>query len=78
MARPGFKYGCRWRVYSNEISSQHAPWLIVPNSESPKNWNEVCLAARLAAGVNKSWLCAIKINEKISFIELCRWSPGKA
>tara|TARA_B000000532_G_scaffold81218_1_gene64800 strand:- start:7638 stop:8765 length:1128 start_codon:yes stop_codon:yes gene_type:complete len=76
--RPGFKYGCRWRVYSNEISSQHAPWLIVPNSESPKNWNEACLAARLAAGVNKSWLCAIKINEKISFIELCRWSPGKA
>ena len=76
--RPGFKYGCRWRVYSNEISSQHAPWLIVPNSESPENWNEACLAARLAAGVNKSWLCAIKINEKISFIELCRWSPGKA
>ena len=76
--RPGFKYGCRWRVYSDNISSQHAPWLIVPNCESPKNWNEACLAARLAAGVNKSWLCAMKFDKEISFIELCRWSPGKA
>ena len=76
--RPGFKYGCRWRVYSDYISSQHAPWLIVPNCESPKNWNEACLAARLAAGVNKSWLCAMKFGKDISFIELCRWSPGKA
>jgi len=76
--RPGFKYGCRWRVYSEDISSQHAPWLIVPMSESPKDWNEACLVARLAAGVNKSWLCSIEIKNKICFIELSRWSPGKA
>tara|TARA_B100000287_G_scaffold194807_1_gene184048 strand:+ start:8103 stop:9209 length:1107 start_codon:yes stop_codon:yes gene_type:complete len=76
--RPGFKYGCRWRVYSGELTTQHAPWLIVPNCESPKNWNEACLAARLAAGVNKSWLCAMEINNEICFVELCRWSPGKA
>ncbi len=76
--RPGFKYGCRWRVYSGELSSQHAPWLIVPNCEAPTNWNEACLAARLSAGVNKSWLCAMKFNSKINFLELCRWSPGKA
>lgn len=75
--RPGFKYGCRWRVYSGELSSQHAPWLIVPKCEAPQNWNEACLAARLAAGVNKSWLCAMKIEEDICFIELSRWSPGK-
>ena len=76
--RPGFKYGCRWRVYSGELSSQHAPWLIVPSCESPTNWNEACLAARLAAGVNKSWLCALRFDSQISFIELCRWSPGKS
>jgi len=76
--RPGFKYGCRWRVYSGDISSQHAPWLIVPNCEAPTNWNEACLAARLSAGVNKSWLCAMKFEENVCFIELCRWSPGKA
>ena len=76
--RPGFKYGCRWRVYSGELSSQHAPWLIVPNCEAPKDWNEACLAARLAAGVNKSWLCAMRIDNEICFIELSRWSPGKS
>lgn len=76
--RPGFKYGCRWRVYSENIGSQHAPWLIVPHSEAPKNWNEACLVARLAAGVNKSWLCALTMDQKIHFIELERWSPGKS
>jgi tRNA splicing endonuclease len=76
--RPGFKYGCRWRVYSGELSSQHAPWLIVPNCEAPEDWNEACLAARLAAGVNKSWLCAIELDTDICFLELKRWSPGKA
>ncbi|RAH15043.1 MAG: hypothetical protein CMB56_003800 [Methanobacteriota archaeon] len=77
-ARPGFKYGCRWRVYSEDITTQHAPWLIVPDSEAPKNWNQACLAARLAAGVNKSWICALIVDGEVSFIQLERWSPGKA
>ena len=28
------------------------------SSEAPENWEEVCLAVRLAEGVNKRWLCA--------------------
>ena len=24
--RPGFKYGCRWRVYSTKVEEDHAPY----------------------------------------------------
>ncbi len=57
--RPGFKYGTRWRAYSGNVGHDHAPWLIVPQGEAPTNWGEACLSARLAAGVNKFWLCAM-------------------
>ena len=56
--RSGFKYGTRWRAYAGAVGGEHAPWLIVPVEEAPTNWGEVCLSARLAANVNKSWLCA--------------------
>ena len=58
--RPGFKYGTRWRVYAGLVGGEHAPWLVVPLDEAPMNWGEACLAARLAAGVNKHWLCALE------------------
>ena len=58
--RPGFKYGTRWRVYAGLVGGEHAPWLVVPLSEAPMNWGQACLAARLAAGVNKHWLCALE------------------
>ena len=58
--RPGFKYGTRWRVYAGLVGGEHAPWLVVPVDEAPTNWGEACLAARLAAGVNKHWLCALE------------------
>ena len=58
--RSGFKYGTRWRVYAGKVGSDHAPWLIVPLEEAPTNWGEACLSARLAAGVNKHWLCAME------------------
>jgi len=57
--RPGFKYGTRWRAYDGRIGDGHAPWLIVPSFEAPTDWAEACLSARLAAGVNKHWLCAL-------------------
>ena len=57
--RSGFKYGTRWRVYAGLVGGEHAPWLVVPMEEAPTDWGEACLAARLAAGVNKHWLCAM-------------------
>ena len=58
--RSGFKYGTRWRVYSGLVGGEHAPWLVVPLDEAPTDWGGACLAARLAAGVNKHWLCAME------------------
>ncbi|MDP6906017.1 MAG: hypothetical protein QF440_01195 [Candidatus Thalassarchaeaceae archaeon] len=57
--RPGFKYGTRWRAYDGLVGDGHAPWLIVPIHEAPTDWAEACLSARLSAGVNKKWLCAL-------------------
>jgi hypothetical protein len=57
--RSGFKYGTRWRVYAGLVGGEHAPWLVVPLNEAPTDWGEACLAARLAAGVNKHWMCAM-------------------
>ena len=57
--RSGFKYGTRWRAYAGLVGGEHAPWLVVPLDEAPTDWGEACLAARLAAGVNKYWLCAM-------------------
>ena len=58
--RSGFKYGTRWRAYAGLVGGEHAPWLIAPVEEAPTNWGEACLSARLAANVNKFWLCASK------------------
>lgn len=57
--RPGFKFGTRWRAYAGAVGGDHAPWLVVPPAEAPTDWGEACLSARLAAGVNKRWLCAL-------------------
>ena len=62
--RSGFKYGTRWRAYAGAVGGEHAPWLIVPVEEAPTNWGEACLSARLAANVNKLWLCASVTESK--------------
>ena len=67
--RPGFKYGTRWRAYDGRIGDGHAPWLIVPESEAPTDWAEACLSARLAAGVNKYWLCALPPTPSGSLVD---------
>ena len=72
--RPGFKYGCRWRAYATSLEVEHAPWLIQPFSEAPKTWDEVCLAVRLAEGVNKHWLCAMPEQDGYSYLNIKRSS----
>ena len=62
LVRPGFKFGCEWRAYDLDMDATHAPWLIQPNWRSPVVWEGVCLAARLAAGVNKTWVTAFRID----------------
>lgn len=73
LLRPGFKYGCRWRVYERGIEVEHAPWLVQPVQEAPTNWEEVCLAVRLAEGVHKRWLCALQQgNDAYSYLNIKR------
>jgi hypothetical protein len=72
LLRPGFKYGCRWRGYEESIEAAHAPWLIQPIDEAPTNWEEVCLAVRLAEGVNKRWICAQFTEGVSSFLNIKR------
>lgn len=73
LLRPGFKYGCRWRAYEEGIEVAHAPWLVQPQQDAPQNWEEVCLAVRLAEGVNKRWLCALGTGESYSFLNIRRF-----
>ena len=77
LLRPGFKYGCRWRVYDGDLNESHAPWLIQPRSESATTWEGVCLSVRLAEGVHKQWVCAIFNNGAWNYLRIQRWSPGK-
>ena len=70
LLRPGFKYGCRWRAYEEGIEVAHAPWLVQPEGDAPKNWEEVCLAVRLAEGVNKRWICAQQSGDSHSFLNI--------
>ncbi|MDA0926087.1 MAG: hypothetical protein O3C36_05550 [archaeon] len=72
LLRPGFKYGCKWRVYENAVHVEHAPWLVQRLSHAPATWEEVCLAVRLAEGVNKRWLCAIPHSGLISYLNIHR------
>ena len=75
--RPGFKYGCRWRVYDDDVSNSHAPWLLEPYNEAPESWEKLCLAVRLAEGVHKKWVCGFHNNDKWEFLNIKRWLPGK-
>ena len=71
LCRPGFKYGCRWRVYAESMDEEHAPWLLSPEIEAPKNWDGTCLAVRLAAGFHKTWECALEIDGWIGVSVCC-------
>ena len=75
--RPGFKYGCKWRVYDDEVGKSHAPWLLQPLSDAPSSWEGICLSVRLAEGVHKRWVCAIPLNDDWKFMNIKRWLPGR-
>ena len=75
--RPGFKFGSRWRIYDDEVSKSHAPWLLQTEDELAKTWESACLSIRLAEGVHKKWVCAIQSDSNWRFMQVERWSPGK-
>ncbi len=75
--RPGFKYGCRWRVYDDDVAKSHAPWLLQPATEAPESWEQICLAIRLAEGVHKKWVCGIPHSDEWKFLNIKRWLPGR-
>ncbi|MDP6866640.1 MAG: hypothetical protein QGG62_06855, partial [Candidatus Poseidoniaceae archaeon] len=77
LLRPGFKYGCRWRVYDGDLNESHAPWLIQPKKEASSTWEGVCLSVRLAEGVHKQWICAIPDDLGWNYLRIQRWLPGK-
>ena len=76
LMRPGFKYGCRWRVYSSKVEEDHAPFLMQMEEDSPKNWEGVCLSVRLAEGVNKGWVIAVN-RGRWKFLLIRRHLPGR-
>jgi len=73
--RSGFKYGTRWRAYRGSVGDGHAPWLVQPSSSAPEDWSDACLAARLAAGVNKIWCTSLEDGEGIRYISIERPPP---
>lgn len=75
--RPGFKYGCKWRVYDDEVGKSHAPWLLQPLTEAPKSWEQICLSVRLAEGVHKKWVCGMPLDNEWKFMNIKRWLPGR-
>ena len=75
--RPGFTFGSRWRIYDDEVSKSHAPWLLQTEDEFAKTWESACLSIRLAEGVHKKWVCAIQSDSNWRFMQVERWSPGK-
>ena len=72
LPRSGFKYGTRWRLYEVSIGEEHAPWLLQPEWLAPSDWAQACLAARLANGVHKTWLCAFLKNKNWCYVSLQR------
>ena len=76
LMRPGFKYGCRWRVYTTPVEDNHAPWLMQMEGDAPSNWEGVCLSVRLAEGVNKGWIIAIN-RGGWRFLLITRHLPGR-
>jgi|TARA_B110000914_G_scaffold144772_1_gene126711 hypothetical protein len=76
LMRPGFKYGCRWRVYSTPVDVDHAPWLLQIEDDAPKDWEGVSLSVRLAEGVNKGWVVAL-LRDDWNFLLIRRHLPGR-
>ena len=70
--KSGFKYGTKWRCYEGNVGESHAPWLVADPENIPSDWNEACLASRLASGVNKTWLMPIFTRGHIHYMSISR------
>ena len=70
--KSGFKYGTKWRCYEGNVGESHAPWLVADPENIPSDWNEACLASRLASGVNKTWLMPIFTPGHIDYMSISR------
>lgn len=70
--KSGFKYGTKWRCYEGNVGESHAPWLVADPENIPSDWNEACLASRLASGVNKKWLMPIIKDSEIYYASISR------
>ena len=70
--KSGFKYGTKWRCYEGDVGKSHAPWLVADPENIPSDWNEACLASRLASGVNKTWLMPIFVRGDIDYMSISR------
>ena len=70
--KSGFKYGTKWRCYEGDVGKSHAPWLVADPENIPSDWNEACLASRLASGVNKTWLMPIFTRGHIDYMSISR------
>ena len=70
--KSGFKYGTKWRCYEGNVGESHAPWLVADPENIPSDWNEACLASRLASGVNKTWLMPIFTRGHIDYMSISR------
>lgn len=77
LVRPGFKFGCKWRVYDANLEESHAPWLIQPVHHASTTWEGACLSIRLAEGVHKEWVCAIFSENKWNYLRIKRWLPKR-
>lgn len=77
LLRPGFKFGSRWRVYDDDMDVVHAPWLVQTADRRPSTWEEVCLAVRLAEGVNKTWVTDVEVDGTARWLSIRRALPGR-
>ncbi|MCL4348195.1 MAG: hypothetical protein M1159_03740 [Candidatus Thermoplasmatota archaeon] len=68
--RTGFKYGCNFRIYLNELSS-HAEAL-VHVFDREEGWYAISRAVRVAGGVKKKMIFAGILESKIKYVEIKR------
>ncbi len=75
LVRTGFKYGVRWRAYEENMSENHAPWLISHPNSLPVDWTSACQGSRLSSGVNKTMLLPVVEEDSVSYVAIVRPPP---
>ena len=75
LVRTGFKYGVRWRAYEEDMSENHAPWLVSHPHSLPADWTSACQGSRLSSGVNKTMLLPVVTEDSVSYVAIVRPPP---